>query len=207
VKAGRARLILPLLAAAVLAAVASGCSVTGSSSASTNEVTPAVVDRYVQVQMAEANLTRVINVLAGADLSDQALAKKQPGPGLRQAALGSQFSWDAVAVALNAFTPAQANVTPEVATMAGRMKLLSTHWENALNTIYQHPPPTRKGLLQSLKGPLREEFTQKHLLQDTALALSKQACTLGSTYRQLATPKEVVSACGAVKALASPPSS
>lgn len=197
--------LLPAVIA--LAAVASGCSITGSSSASTQQVTPAVVNRYVQVQMAEANLTRVINVLAGADVGDQALARKQPGPGLRHAILGAQFSWDAVLTALNGFTPAQAAAVPQVGTTVSQIKLLTTHWGNALNAMYERPPTTRKALLKALKGPLKEEFTNRHLLQDAARALAKESCSLGSTYRQLASPKDVVAACGAAKALAAPPSS
>jgi len=78
---------------------------------------------------------------------------------------------------------------------------------DALNALYQHPPSTRKALLQALRGPVKAEYTNRHLLQDAARALAKESCTLGSTYGQLAAPKDVVAACGAAKTLAAPPPS
>jgi hypothetical protein len=194
----------PFVATLVLLAGAAGCSI-GSSGSSSGQLTPGIVNRYVLAQEAEGNLTRVINVVASADGTTQQLGTTPPGSkAYHNLVSGAQSGWEGVLVTLNAFTAAQGKAFPAVTTAVQQMHLVANRWLNTLSPLSQHSPATKRASQKTLYQAIKYETSKRQLLNDAARELSKETCSLGNTYRQLATAKDVVAACAAAKQLAPP---
>ena len=194
---------LAVVGMALIVPAVTACAGGGSAASSSSQLTPADVQRYVLVKESTANLTRLIGLIGAADNTVQLYSAQPPRTtAARNLLYGSRLGWNAIVTQLNAFTQAQGLAVPEVTAAVSRHKNIATTWQNALDSLAEHPPHTIKQVRRRLATPQRQELQARHLLQATALALARVTCSMGVAHPELATSADTATACGTAKQLA-----
>lgn len=176
---------------ALLALPATACSGIGSSSPAT--VSTSAVQRFVAVKEATDNTSRLISLIAAANLTSSEVSRmRTQTPAETRLLNGAKIGWNNVLVGVNAFTPLQAAAVPGLMDMITTVRRTAINWSNGLGALNSgHPRPAGPAIAKLT----RQAGMMKSPIEKAVAALARTACTLEKANSGFVTPAAAKADC------------